>query len=131
MRRLIVAASIVAALGFGTAGRAHAQIVYGYSTRQDDGLRYTPSMPRVTYAPNWSYPMSSSSNYSSSGSGGYSPISIYPPIYPPMGPNYRLSPVRMYGGAVYGMGYGMSPGYARMNGMNALYGGIGPMWMRR
>jgi hypothetical protein len=143
--RFIVAAAILAALGFGIAGSAQAQIVYGYSTTGDDG-----GTPGVLRSPGYYYrgrtasnnvylsDMYASDNYMSGGSyasggSGYSPLSVYPTLYPPMGSNYRLSPVRMYGSSsMYSSSpYGMGAGFGGMNWMNSGYGGFNPMWMRR
>jgi hypothetical protein len=148
VRRLIVAASILAAVGFGSASVAQAQIVYGYSTvSQSSGtLDHSEMNPFGSvsrrsvltpgYTPSGYTPSStvySSNGYSSGGNSGYSPLSAYVPIYPPMGSNYRLSPVRMYGSSPYGMGSGFG-GMNSMNWriwMNSGYGGLNQMWMRR
>jgi len=135
VRPCIVAASVLAASGFGTASKAQAQIVYGYSTPLDmgalgpRGVMLSPGYSTSGYtARNSAY--NSAGYYSGSymaGGSGYSPLSLYMPLYPPMGSNYRLSPVRMYGYSPYGM----SSGYGAMNWMNSGYGGYNSMWMRR
>ena len=139
MIRLLIAVLIVLAFEFGTASRAAAQIVYGYSTiekktqkesKKNNGEMDTQMITRPTYYPYWSYQAPSSSNYSSGG-GSYSPATVYLQSYPPIGPNYRLSPVGNYGTMPYGMGsamgYGMNPGFRPMYGMSPMYGGFRPM----
>jgi len=149
VRRLIVAAAVLGAFGFGTAGIAQAQIVYGYSTTLDYGGTAGVMLSSGYYPGNYtagtsiyisggyssrsSYGYggysSGSSGYGGYGSGGsgYSPLSVYVPLYPPMVSNYRLSPVSMYGSFPNGMG----SGFGGMNWMSAGPGGFNPMWMRR
>jgi len=164
MKRFLISVFLTAAFGFGVASPAQAQIVYGYSTPNSDygGSGKKSSSQNQQY--NWQYfdpatnepiylyppvlyPPGSYSQSSGSGGGGggySSPVTAYLPVYPPMGPNYRLSPVSNYGSSLYGTGTGfnMTPfgmsGYGGMSTtwsplwMNSRFGGtMGPMWMRR
>jgi hypothetical protein len=160
MHRGFITVFLAMAFCFGTANKANAQILYGYSTPTYDNNNnngYTQS----TYGSdlsNWYNPWGG--YMSSGGGGGYSsPVTVYPPIYPPL-PSYQRSLARMYGylpsvangmGGMYGGMYGGMPPFANggmnyggFNGMRPWYGGVSPwmtggvrpwsmspMWMRR
>lgn len=140
MKRVLIASVLMMAFGFGTASEVQAQIVYGYSSSASDGgvMSAPASMYYGQYQSGYSSysPAYNTGSYSSGSR--YSPLSIYvyPPIYPPMGSNYRLSPVRKYGSSMYGMGSGFSGSYSGMPmgmspWMSSGYGRMSPMWMRR
>jgi len=139
MKRFFISVVSMAAFGFGAASPAQAQIVYGYTSPDLNG-------GTSSYASGSNYSWFSTytpSDYSQSSGGYSSPFSVtaYPTLYPPIGPNYRLSPVSRYGSSTSGLstGYGMTPftmspmyGGMRPQWMNSGFGGtMGPMWMRR
>jgi len=127
------------ASAFGTASEVQAQIVYGYSNTANDGGVMSPPAS-MNYGSYQGYsPYSTAYNSASYSSGSrYSPVSIYVyvPTYPPIGPNYRLSPVRKYGSSIYGMGSGFGGSYSGMPmGMSPMFNPYSrltpPFWMRR
>jgi hypothetical protein len=140
MHKCFIAAFLTLAFCFGTANKANAQILYGYSSPADYG--YGSGDLSSWYNP-WGYS-------SSSGGGGYSPLSVYVPLYPTypkLGVNYQKLSLATGGFSSYGTGMGgMNYGYGGMNrwyggmpwygGMNPWMNGMrpwgmSPLWMRR
>src|SRR5262245_18846730 len=125
MKRFIITGCAAVAIAIAVSQPAHAQILYGYSTppsvtsyldstnSSGGGSSYTPNSPQY-------YPWGLGSGYTqgmSGGGGGYSPVTVYPQMYPPMGSNYNLSPVRNYSSSMYGMN-------GNYGGMYSGYGGM-------
>jgi hypothetical protein len=125
MRGFFIVVFLTVAFAFGTANTANAQILYGYSTPTYDTNNngYTPA----TYGSDSSYSWYNPGGYMSSGGGGYSPVTVYLPSYPPL-PMQQRALAQMYG-YLPSVANGMSGGnYLPFSSMNNGYSGT-RSWM--